>query len=466
MLRIIKRFQSNINTSYKQLYELGRLGKFDKSPLNSEILFSTNENIIHMRDTYLSPTFKTFKSQEHPIVLKKGKMQYVWDNYNKRYIDLVAQNICVSVGHCHPKIVDATIEQMQEMAHCSSAFYHEKPALLAKKLIEKIPPHPSGDDWVVHLVNNGSEAVDLAVQMAKVYTNRPEIIALYKGYHGLQGYAAGLTAIGKSTQSCYSSMFPSIYHVEPNDIKQLKNILKYTTHGKIGGIIIEPLQGYGGVFPLEKNYMKKAFHFVKKCGGVSIADEVQTGYGRCGESFWGFQMKHNDVIPDIITTAKGMGNGVGIIGAVICRRSIAEAFTSKMFFNTYSCNPTACAAALSVLDVIEEEKIIENCLIQGNYFKEKINELCITYPQIYKEIRGHGLFLGLEVNGKNINESLKNIEILQTKVVEKGVLIGSGSAVGNVFRIQPPMCIESLDIDYVVDVLKNEAERLIKEKNL
>ena len=126
-------------------------------------------------------------------------------------------------------------------------------------------------------------------------------------------------------------------------------------------MIIEPLQGYGGIHPLDEGYMRSAFELVNKAGGVTMADEVQTGYNRCGESFWGFQMKHNDAIPDMITAAKGMGNGVGIIGAVISRRSIAEAFCDKMFFNTYGSNPLACAAARAVLQVMDEENILENC---------------------------------------------------------------------------------------------------------
>jgi alanine-glyoxylate transaminase/(R)-3-amino-2-methylpropionate-pyruvate transaminase len=209
--------------------------------------------------------------------------------------------------------------------------------------------------------------------------------------------------------------------------------------------------------------MKDAFDLIKKNNGVTIADEVQTGYGRCGESFWGFQMKNNDVIPDIITIAKGMGNGVGIIGGVICRRSIAEAFTNKMFFNTYGSNPVASAASIGVLEVIEEDSIIENCDAMGKLFNEKINNLCIKYPSIYKEIRGQGLFQGLEIYGDNIEESVENSIRLHEKTLKHGILIGRGSAAGNVFRIQPPMCIEKHDVEYVVDVLEDIAREQIRE---
>lgn len=140
---------------------------------------------------------------------------------------------------------------------------------------------------------------------------------------------------------------------------------------------------------------------------MCIADEVQTGFNRCGETFWGFAMKHNNVVPDMVTIAKGMGNGVAIIGAVITRRSIAEAFTSKMFFNTFAGNPVACAAARAVIKVMDEEKILDNCSKMGKIFNKRLGELCAKYPQALKEVRGSGLFQGLEVAGKDLESSGK-----------------------------------------------------------
>lgn len=415
---------------------------------------------VHNRDSYLSPVFKTFNAYDDPLVIEKGYMQYIWDIEGNKYIDMSAQNICVSVGHSHPYLVRKISEQIRKLPHCSSMYYNSKSALLAKKLVETLPPHPSGDDWVVHLVNSGSDAVDLAIQMSREYTNNHEIYGLYKAYHGLLGYAAGITSIGKSNQSCYSKMYSGIKHVESNNIDQLEMSLKYSTAGSVSGIIIEPQQGYGGVFPLEKDYMKNAFELIQKYNGVTIADEVQTGYGRCGESFWAFQMKHNNVIPDIITTAKGMGNGMGIIGAVICRRSIAEAFTHKMFFNTYGANPISSTAALGVLEVIEKENIIQNCSLMGNILYNKINKLCDDYPNIFKEIRGAGLFLGLEVYGKTLEESINKTKIIHKLLLKNGIVISKGSAMGNVLRIQPPMCIEEADVNYFIYNLEKIAKNL------
>jgi len=436
------------------LSKLNKINNFNK-------YYSTYSNIVSLRKKYISPSVDTFQAFNKPLILKKGYMQYVWDYEDNKYIDLVSQNICISVGHSHPKIISKTYEQMSKLPHCSTMYYHEKPSLLSKKIIELLPRHPSGDDWVIHFVNNGSEAVDLATQMARVYTNRPEIIALHKAYHGLQGYAAGLTSIGVATQKCNSSIYNSITHLEPNNLYQLEQHLKYSSSGKIGGIILEPLQGYGGIYPLDKDYMKSSFELIKHYGGVTIVDEVQTGYGRCGESFWGFELKNNDVIPDIITIAKGMGNGIGIIGAVISRRSIAEAFSEKMFFNTYGSNPTACAAAIEVINVIKNENILQNCFNQGKLFYKKLNELCYKYPYIYKEVRGSGLFLGLEIYGDTNEKSKHNAKKLHELTLKYGILIGCGSAQGNLFRIQPPMCINETDVNNVIDALENLANEWV-----
>lgn len=439
------------------LRPLNNLNYLNNIIFNKRTISSFYNNVVENRQKYMSPSFKTIEAYDRPLVLKKGSMEYVWDSEDNKYIDLLGQNICISVGHAHPKVVNPVIEQLKEMPHCSSMFYNDRSALLAKSLVELMPKRDDNEDWVVNFVNDGSEAVDLAIQMAKVYTGRPEVVALYKGYHGLQGYAAGLTAIGKSTQKCYSSMYSSIFHTEANNISQLDNLIKYNTCGEVGAMIIESQQGYGGIYPLDDGYMKNAFNIINTHGGVTIADEVQSGYGRCGEKFWAFQMKHNDVIPDIVTTAKGMGNGVGIIGAVISKKSIADAFSNKMFFNTYSGNPVACTAALNVLKVFEEEDILNNCYKQSILFKNKIGLICKEYPEVFKEIRGGGLFLGLEVSGDTIEESITKTNILQKMLLKKNILIGKGSAMGNVFRIQPPMCITTQSVNKVIDAFREVA---------
>jgi len=420
------------------------------------------QTIINDRYKYLSPSLKTFEAYDEPMILKKGDKQYLWDIDDNKYLDLLGQNLCMSVGYNRTKIKDAVVNQLDQLAHCTTMYYHEQPIKLAKNIVNKLPKRDDGEDWVVHFVNSGSEAVDLAIQMARTYTNRQETIALYKAYHGLQGYAAGVTAIGKATQSCYAGMFNGVHHVTPNKLNELEHKIQFGTGGKIACMLIEPLQGYGGIFPLDNGYMKDAFDMVKNAGGVTISDEVQTGYGRTGESFWGFQNKHNDVVPDMITIAKGMGNGVAIIGAVVCKRSIADAFTDKMFFNTYGSNPTACAAANAVLEIMDEENIMDNCYKQGKLLNKNMSELCLKYPEIFKEIRGQGLFQGLEINGVDLEDSQKKAYQIHKDLLNYGLIVGRGSAAGNVFRLQPPMCIEEKDILHITDALEQGALNYLK----
>lgn len=414
----------------------------------------------------MSPSLKTFEAYDKPVVLERASMQYMWDSEGRKHIDLLGQNLTVSVGHCHPTVVNMAVEQMKTLSHVTTMYYHKEPAELAKEIVDTLPPHPSGEDWVVHLVGTGSEAVDLAIQMARTHTGRSETIALNKAYHGLQGYAAAVTAIGKATQSAYASMFTGCRHVDANDLPALENYIKFGTGGRVACMLMEPLQGYGGIFALKDGYMKAAFEMIEAAGGCTIADEVQTGYGRCGETFWGFQMKNNDKIPDMITMAKGMGNGVGIIGAVVCRRSIAESFSKKMFFNTYGANPTACAAARGVLKVMKDENIMENCAKQGALFNSRLSKLCKELPQVYTEVRGKGLFQGLEVYGKNDTEAGANAFEIHKRLLPHGVVVGRGSAAGNVFRVQPPMCIQEQDVNLVCDKLEELGREWAKEKGL
>ena len=200
-------------------------------------------------------------------------------------------------------------------------------------------------------------------------------------------------------------MFTGLAHVTPNSISEYENYLTFSTGGKIAAFIAEPLQGYGGIFPLDKGFLKAAFELTRKYGGVCIADEVQTGFCRTGEAFWGFQTPNNDAVPDMITIAKGMGNGIGIMGAVITTRTIAETFATKMWFNTFGANPVAAATARAVLRVIDDDGILKNCKQQGDLFRTRIGKLCQQYPQALKEIRGSGLFQGLEIAGTTLEQS-------------------------------------------------------------
>lgn len=405
--------------------------------------------------------FKSFSSSNYVRVAD--------DVHGNKYIDLLGQNLCISVGHAHPKVTKAAVEQMWKLPHCTTMYYHEQPANLAKMLVERMPPHPSGEDWVVHFVCTGSEAVDLAVQMARVYSGHNQIVSLYKAYHGMQGYAAALTAIGKKAeQDAFSGMFTGVARVSSaGGVEELENFYTFGCSGRVAAFIAEPLQGYGGIFPLQRGYLKAAFDMVRKNGGVAIADEVQTGFCRTGDNYWGFQDEiHEGAMPDMITIGKGIGNGIGILGAVIARRSIGEAFASRMWFNTYASNPVACAAGRAVLEVIDEERLKDNCAKQGRTFNKRLGELCKKYPQVLAEIRGKGLFQGLQITGTSKEVSTKHALEIHRRLRKYGVVLGRGSALGNVFRVQPPMCIQDKDVEKVCDMVELVTKEYVAEHKL
>ena len=260
-------------------------------------------NVISNRNKYMSPSLKTFEAFDDPMVLDRGDKQYLYDMDGNKYIDLLGQNLCVSVGYNHPRLNKVVYDQMTKLQHATTMYYTEPSTLLAKELVSTLSPRKDGEDWVCHFVNSGSEAVDLAVQMACEYTGKKDVINFNLAYHGLQGIAAGLTAMEPAAQKCHSDLYPHVNTVNTNDLHQLDMVLnEYSNPQPVDPacFIVEPVQGFGGVHKLDDNYLKVAFEMVKSKGGVTIADEVQSGICRTGETFWGFQNEHHgDIEPDI-----------------------------------------------------------------------------------------------------------------------------------------------------------------------
>lgn len=435
----------------------------------SEIKIETDwsyENTAARRQKFLSSSLRTFTAFEKPIVLKRGQMQYVFDEAGKRYLDCLAQNLCISVGHNHPLVNREAKKQADELVHCTTMYYHPVPTHLAEELVAKMP---AGEDWVVHFVNSGAEAVDLALLMARLYTGHFDILSLRNGFHGLHFASMSLTGI----HSCRHNVLPApgVLHVHNPDqyrgvygagvdpyVNDVDVVIKTSTPGVVAGFIAEPIQGYGGVIPLPDGYLERACEFVRAAGGVCIIDEIQTGFGRMGTHYWGFEML--GVMPDIVVMAKGIANGYPL-GAVVARREIAEAMSKKKFFNTYGSNPVSCAAGRAVLRAIEADGIQENACAMGRMLKEELMQLKRETPVI-GDVRGQGLMVGVDVvkNPGTKEPCPEHAARIAEGAKSRGVIIGRGGTYGNILRINPPMCIAQKDIRFVTEVLKESFKKI------
>ena len=417
-------------------------------------------DVLAMRKEFANPAI--FTIYRDPIMIVEGHMQWLFDETGKRYLDMLAGIVTVSCGHCHPRVTSAIREQVDKLQHATTIYLHPGMPELAKKLASKMP----GDLGVTYFVNSGSEANDLAIQIARLYTGNTDVIALRNSYHGASPFANTLTS--HSTWKYPVNVSGGIHHaVNPDPYRSpfsgtpeeiasksaadIREIIRFSTSGQVAAFIAEPIQGVGGTTHGAKNYLREAYAIVREHGGLCIADEVQTGFGRTGDHYWGFQ--NFDVIPDIVVMAKGIGNGVPL-AAVTTTRKIADALTQRIHFNTFGGNPVCMAAGSAVLDVIDEEGLQENSRVVGAHLRRGLDALQREH-ELVGDVRGMGLMLGMElVRDRSTREPAKSeaLEVLE-QAREMGVLVGKGGIDGSVIRIKPPMCITKADADYAVDVL-------------
>jgi alanine-glyoxylate transaminase / (R)-3-amino-2-methylpropionate-pyruvate transaminase len=417
-------------------------------------------DLIALRKQFTNPAI--FTLYKEPVLIVEGHMQYLFDETGKRYLDLYAGIVTISVGHCHPKVVKAVHEQVDTLQHGTTIYLHPNFPLLAKKLASKMP---KGLD-VTYFTNSGGEADELAILMARLSTGNQDVIAVRNGYHGGSAGTMGVTGLntwkfpGSGSGAVHHAINPDPYRspfkgtaeeIASQAANDVRDLIRCSTPGKVAAFIAEPIQGAGGVYQGAKNYLKEVYAIVREAGGLCIADEVQTGFGRTGDHYWGFQ--HFDVTPDFVTMAKGIGNGVPL-GAVTTRMDIAQKLTQKLHFNTFGGNPVSMAASLAVLDVIDEEGIQANAKKLGARFKAGLEKLAKS-RKLIGDVRGMGLMIGVElVRDRATKEpaSGETADLLEA-AREMSVLVGKGGMNGNVLRIKPPMCITEADVDYAIDVI-------------
>jgi alanine-glyoxylate transaminase/(R)-3-amino-2-methylpropionate-pyruvate transaminase len=424
------------------------------------------DEVLALRRAHVNPA--VFTLYREPLMIVDGRMQYLFDETGRRYLDLFGGIVTVSCGHCHPKVVARIQEQMARLQHTSTIYLHPNLPELARRLAAKMPP---GLD-VTYFVNSGSEANDLAVTMARLYTGNTDVIAVRNGYHGGSPSAMGLTS--QHTWKYPVLQGTNVHHVEcPEPYRSARagtpeaiaaaaaadigDLIRYSTPGRVAAFIAEPIQGVGGVTMGAPNYFGDAYRIIREHGGLCIADEVQTGFGRTGAHYWGFQ--NWGVEPDIVTMAKGFGNGVPL-AAVTTRREIAEVLSQRLHFNTFGGNPVSMAAGLAVMDVIAEEGLQENARVVGGRLLEGLRRLQRRHTLV-GDVRGLGLMLGVELVSDPATRAPATAETLDVLEAarEHGVLIGKGGLQGNVLRIKPPMCITAADVDFALDALDRAFSR-------
>lgn len=367
------------------------------------------------------------------LVLSHGEGPYVYDNEGNKYIDFLG-GIAVNVlGHAHPALVKAVSEQAGKMIHCSNLYYTEEQATLAKKLVSL-----SGLGKAF-MGNSGAEANEGAIKLARKYgktiaADKVEIITAEHSFHGRT--LATLTATGQPKyQKGYEPLPGGFNYVPFNDIAALEAVMS----AKTCAVMLEPIQGEGGVNIPDKDYLIKVRQLCDKYGALLILDEIQSGMGRTGKMF---AYEHFGVKPDIVTLAKGLAGGVPI-GAFITTDKIAAAFHAGDHGTTFGGNPLACAAANAVLKVMEEDKLLENAQKIGEYLIAKLNELKNKYPSLITEVRGKGLIVGakLTLPGRDIVNSC----------LSQGAIINCTA--GDVLRFVPPLIITKDHVDEMIAVL-------------
>ncbi|KAJ8303415.1 hypothetical protein KUTeg_019811 [Tegillarca granosa] len=413
-------------------------------------------NALKIKQLNLNPAIMNY--YKNPVMIHQGYMQYLYDTDGERYLDLFGGIVTVSVGHCHPKVLARATDQMQKLWHTTNIYLHPTIHEYAEKLTSKLP----GNLKIVYFTNSGSEANDLALFMARMYTGTYDTMNP-DPYRGPWGGANCRNSVSQTYRSCDCA--PGECNAGKLYLDQLEDVLRFSMpKGRVGALFAESIQGVGGAVQYPKNYIKSAFEKIRARGGVCISDEVQTGFARLGTHFWGFET--HDVIPDIVTMAKGMGNGFPL-AAVVTTPEIASCMGQALHFNTFGGNPISCAVGSAVLDVIEDEKIQEKADVNGTYFIKELMKLQKEFDCV-GDVRGKGFMIGVElVKDMTSHEpmSAEDIGQIWEDIKDMGVLVGKGGVYGNVLRVKPPMCITRDDIDFSMAVIRKALENHNKKKN-
>jgi 4-aminobutyrate aminotransferase-like enzyme len=413
---------------------------------------------------YLVPCVATY--YKDPLILDRGKGNYVFDTEGKQYLDFFGGIVTISVGHCDDEITSKTCEQMKKLQHTSTLYPNVPIISLAEKLAQITP----GKLQKTFFTNSGSEAVETAILLAQLYTGRHEIIALRHGYSGATLLTMNITAHGN--YRLVESLVPGIKHAHnaycfrcafgkeyPNCelecAKDVKELIETTTSRHPAAFIAEPIQGVGGFITPPKEYFKEVVSIVRKYGGLFICDEVQTGWGRTGKKMFGIE--HWEVEPDTMVMAKGAANGAPV-GITIATPEVGDSLKGS-HISTFGGNPVTATAILATIEAIETRKLVQNAEKMGMYLKDQLNGLREKY-RIIGEVRGMGLIQGMEIVKAKKEPAPDFVAEIFESTKEQGLLIGKGGLYGNVIRITPALTIGRGDIDQAVQIMDRAFEKI------
>src|SRR6266404_1415343 len=414
----------------------------------------SKQEVILANQQYLFPSvFHYFKE---PLVVTHAKDQYVWDADGNQYLDFFGGIVTISVGHCNETVNRKVQEQMNTLQHVSTVFANEPQAALAKRIAEITP---GGKLTKSFFTNSGTEANETAIVTARCYTGAHEVVALRHSYHGRSALA--MAASGQATWRlggappsgfvhaisgyCYRCPFGLEYpSCNVRCARDLDEMIRTSTSGRIAAFIAEQIQGVGGFITPPKEYFEIIAGIVRKFGGLFISDEVQTGWGRTGGKWFGIEQYN--VTPDIITSAKSLGNGMPV-GLTVARPEVADALKGATI-STFGGNPVTATAAKAVIDFIDDHQLMINAAETGAYLRGKLDEMKAKFPLI-GDVRGMGLLLGVELveDRETKKPAAAALAALMEAARENRLMIGKGGTYGNVLRITPPLNISKSDVD-------------------
>jgi len=414
------------------------------------------EEILRKKKAYLIPCIYNFYNE--PMQLVRGEGQYVFDHTGRKYLDCFAGVSVLNAGHCHPEITTRICEQVQTLQHTTSIYLTQPMIDLAERLAHITP----GNLQKSFFCASGTEANEGACLLASIYTGRHEFIALRQGLHGRTKLAMSLTGLSMwrtdeapvggisfvPNAYCYRCQFHGSYpECDLACVKQVEEVIKTSTSGKVAAMIAEPIQGNGGIITPPPAYFIRLKELLAKYEILLIIDEIQTGFGRTGKMF---AIEHWSVTPDIMTMAKALGNGTPI-GAFIASRDIADTYT-RPGASTLGGNPVSAMAALATLDVLDKYDLTERAAELGQYFKLRLQELQERHSLI-GDVRGLGLMLGAEIVLEHKEPAPQVVDWILEEMKNRGFLIGKNGPSRNVLAFQPPLVIVKDDLDAMLSSL-------------